>query len=394
MKVAVLIDAWFPIVGGGQVHVAKICQILAKKFNYNIEIITSRLGMEKLKMEAKPLCFAAKNEKWRQSLSASQRKITNQNLKITRLGPAWSFENVFGRIIFLFLATLKLFFENYNLISAQAFLPAIPAKIAKFAKSTPVVLTVHGVSVNVWEELTGKFSAKVFKIIEKLILFKFKYDYQISVSADFLKYPNVNKRIAVIGNGVDWDQFEKVKVRKASPFKILFVGRLHPQKGLVYLAEAVKIVVKKYPQVYVVIVGEGPKKQGLKKYIKKIGVSKYFIFKGMIFGGELIKEYKSSHLFVLPSVYEGLPLTLLEAWAAKLPVVATKVGEVSNLIQNGVNGVLVEPANSNELAKAITFVIEDENRNKLGEEGAKIAKKYNWDEIAERIYKIFQKVIK
>lgn len=373
MKIAVLIDAWFPITGGGQIHVWQTSKRLVKKYNCQIEIITSRLELTKHNL----------NDFFNEE----------ENLKITRLGPAFKFETLARRIIYLILTTLKLLSGNYDLIAAHAFLPAIPAKIARFFKNTPVVFTVHGISVNVWEKMTNKFTAKIFSRIEKLLLFQFKYDYQISVSSDFLKYQNVNQNIAVIGNGVDLKSFEKIRIGKAKPFKILFVGRLHPQKGLFYLIDAVEEVVKKYPQIYVVLVGEGPLEKSLKDYLKKKKLEKYFIFRGLLTNSALVSEYESSHLFVLPSVYEGFPLTLLEAWAAKLPVVATAVGEVPKLVKNGINGILIKPADVKSLANGIIFVIEDKEREKLGEKGAKLAKKFSWDKIAEKTYEVYRKVL-
>lgn len=370
MKIAFVIDAFFPVIGGGQVHVAEISKVLSKRYSCKVEVITSRLGAGN-----KNFVFTG-----------------NKNLKITRLGPSWSFENWVGRIIFLLLATLKLLSEKYDLISAQAFLPAIPAKIANFFKKTPIILTIHGVSLTSREEMSGRVGSKFYRFIEEVILFKLRYDYQITVSSDFLKYPNINKNIAIIGNGVDLSPFERVEVKKARLFKILFVGRLHPQKGLFYLADAVKIINQKYPQVQVVIVGEGPQEVKLKKYLAKAGLSSKFIFKGKLTGKSLISEYKSSHLFVLPSVYEGFPLTLLEAWAAKLPVVVTAVGEISKLVKNRVNGVVVKPANSQKLSEAIVSVIENKERENLGLQGYKVAKQFSWGKIAQKTYQVFEKV--
>lgn len=367
MHVVVLIDAWFSITGGGQVYVREIAKRLKEKYDCNIEVVTSRLGNKK------PQDFG---------------------FKVVRLGPPWSFENPVGRIVFLILATVYLLQNNYDLISAQAFLPGIPAKIANFLKKTPVVFTVHGVIGDSWPKLTNKISAKIYSVIEKKLLFGTSYDHQISVSSDFLKYKNVNQNIEIIGNGVDLESFESVRTKKDKTLKILFVGRLHPQKGLFYLVDAISQIIKKDYQFQVILVGEGPIEDKLKSYLKKQNLDRYFIFKGLLTGTKLISEYKSSHLFVLPSVYEGFPLTLLEAWAAKLPIVATSVGENSRLVKNGVNGILVEPGDSKALANALILLIKNKKRNKLGEAGYKIAREYTWDKIVDKTFTIFRKVAK
>ena len=121
----------------------------------------------------------------------------------------------------------------------------------------------------------------------------------------------------------------------------------------------------------------------------------FFVFKGKLYGETLIKEYKSSHLFVLPSLYEGMPLTLLEAWASKLPVLVTKVGENPFIVKEGINGWLVKPADLKNLAKKIKRVI-NMDRNKLraiGERNYKeVEKKYDWDKIITTLYGVINNV--
>lgn len=186
-----------------------------------------------------------------------------------------------------------------------------------------------------------------------------KYDVEITVDRKFLQYKNINRPI-YIPNGVDLKKFENINAKKEDKFfKILFVGRLHPQKGLMYLVDAVSLIKNELPRkVRFVIVGEGDEKNNLINKIRYLGLEDLFVFKGRMFGDDLSREYESSHLFILPSLYEGFPLTVLEAWACKLPVLATSVGELSYIIKEDHNGWLVDPGNCHELAEKLKYILQ------------------------------------
>ncbi|MBU1850034.1 MAG: glycosyltransferase family 4 protein, partial [Nanoarchaeota archaeon] len=133
----------------------------------------------------------------------------------------------------------------------------------------------------------------------------------------------------------------------------------------------------------------------LKELSKQLNVEKNVFFRGKIFSDALIKEYKSSHLFVLPSLYEGQPLTLLEAWAAKLPVVVTNVGGNKDFVVNEQNGYIIKVKDIDLLAATINKAIRNENLKKIGEEGYRIVnEKYDWDRITERIFLVYKNIIK
>jgi len=254
--------------------------------------------------------------------------------------------------------------NNFDIIHAHAYWPGIPAKVLSFLLRIPVVFTVHG------SNLLDLKAKSPRALLEKFILTRIKYDRVISVASNFLNYQNVNKEIKVIPNGVAIEEFDQIKVKKPKDFQILFVGREDPVKGLKYLKEAFKIVEKEFPQTKLKIISQGWDRI------------------------ELIKEYKKSHLFVLPSLSEGQPLTLLEAWASKLPVVVTKVGDNPLMVKNGVNGFLVEPKNVQSLADKIIKVLKDNKRELMGEKGYCLVKqKYSWPKCAQKVYNLYKRLI-
>jgi len=364
-----LIDAWDPLYGGGIVHVQELCKNLILQYNYEIDLYV-------------------------RSLKNKQGKIFNQNevvynrkLHIYRIGYATNFFNLFGRLSYL-MVVFKIIKNHkkkpYDLIHSHAYFSIIPAKITSLITHLPLIFTVHGVGLGAWKEMKKGLGSKINYYLEKFLLTKIKCDHVITVSSDYLKLPNVNKNITVIPNGVDVAKFDAVSVPKDDKFKILFVGRLTAQKGLTYLIEAINIIKKKLEKTEVVIVGEGEEKEKILFLIKKYHLENITKLKNALFGENLIKEYKSSHLFVLPSIYEGQPLTLFEAWAAKLPVIATDVGDNKKYISEK-NGYLIKAKNIETLGHAIIKAYTNNNLKLLGETGYHLIKKYySWYNTVEK----------
>ncbi|MEM4336802.1 MAG: glycosyltransferase family 4 protein [Candidatus Woesearchaeota archaeon] len=372
-----MIDGWVPVYGGGQNHVWEICKHLIKEHNCNIDLYVRSLKDDKGKVYS------------------NNENHFNGKLKIIRVGPAFKFFNPLGRLLHILLTPFYIK-GNYDIIHAHAYMSAFPAKITKFFKRIPLIFTVHGTGLEVMEELSScRLSAKIKRFLEKLILLKMKYDLEITVSRDFLKYKNKNK-VIYIPNGVNIEKFDKVNVKKEKKnFKIIFVGRLCKQKGVIYLLKAMKKIIKENKNIILHLVGDGEDKKELEEYTRKMGLENYVKFCGPLFGNELIKEYKSSHLFVLPSLYEGQSLTLLEAWASKLPVIVTSVGDNPYIVKDGLNGYLVKPRDSGSLSKKILFLLSSKELNILGENGYDYVKRnHSWGKIASDLFLQYQKFIK
>ena len=130
-----------------------------------------------------------------------------------------------------------------------------------------------------------------------------------------------------------------------------FVGRLEPVKGCRHFIQAVSIVVKSDPDVCFVIVGEGSERESLERQSRKHGLENRVYFCG--FRDDMASVFRALDLYVLPSLNEGVPLTLLEAMFYGVPVIATRVGGVPEVIRHGINGMLVSPKDSQGLAKSI-----------------------------------------
>ena len=374
-----IIEAWKPFYAGGQVHAWELCKRLVQNHNCTITMYTRRLLVNNKKYK--------KNESY-----------FNNKLKIIRCGILTDYESILGRISWVLDVFFKNLFKKYDLIHGQANLGGLPTWLLGFFKKSKTIFTVHGSGLLVWDEMAKGFGQKINYLVERFLQTQIRYDKEISVDSKFCKFKNKNNPI-VIPNGVDVEKFDEIKVQKEKKyFKILFVGRLHPQKGLKYLIEAIKGIKDKIKIPFkVVIIGSGQLDQKLKTIVKKYHLEDYFEFKGKVFGEDLIKEYKSSHLFVLPSVFEGQPLTLLEAWAAKLPVIVTDVGGNKDFVENGKNGWIINSKNSEVLADILikTIKLDNDKLEKIGKKGYELVKtKYCWDNIINKTYKVYSSLKK
>ena len=168
------------------------------------------------------------------------------------------------------------------------------------------------------------------------------------------------EKINVIYNGVDLEMFElkveKEKMRKSlgverEDMVCVTVARLDVLKGVSYLIKAARKVVEEKPNTRFLIVGDGPLKKELKKLSNRLGLDEHVFFLGL--RHDIPEILKSSDIFILPSVWEGLPNAVLEAMAAGLPIVATKTAGVPELVSEGETGFLAEPKNPDALAETI-----------------------------------------
>jgi glycosyltransferase involved in cell wall biosynthesis len=148
--------------------------------------------------------------------------------------------------------------------------------------------------------------------------------------------------------------------RTNRPPLVATVARLVKAKGLTYFLEAIASLRTEYPTVSFKVYGEGPLRDELLEYAKKLGLDGNEIFAGAFSTRrELDRILRVTDVFVLPSVLEGQPLALVEAMAYGCPIVATSVGGVPELIQHGVNGLLCPPGESGPLAEAIARLLRD-----------------------------------
>jgi len=203
---------------------------------------------------------------------------------------------------------------------------------------------------------------------------------------------NATARIRVVYNGVPIEQFDEESgtpddERRSRP-TVLAVARLHPQKGLNYLLNAATLV----PQARFLVAGEGPARVELDEEARKLGLGDRFQFLGH--RDDVSGLLQAADVFVLPSLYEGLPVSVLEAMAAGTPVVATAVGGTDEVVVHGESGILVPPRDSDALAGAMREVISDVAlaRRLIAGGKARVRDKFSADAVARGVSGVYGEV--
>lgn len=168
------------------------------------------------------------------------------------------------------------------------------------------------------------------------------------------KVPGLKDKVELMYHGVETAEFEG----KAFTGYIMFIGRLEDKKGLEILLTAGKILADQDMKPEFVIVGDGPLKSKLSSHIRELGLEN-FSFAGSLDFDDLKRKLAASTMLVQPSVitasgdHDGIPNVLLEAMACSKPVIASNVGGIPELIENGKNGIIIEAGNAEALAEAI-----------------------------------------
>ena len=208
-------------------------------------------------------------------------------------------------------------------------------------------------------------------------------------TAAFYRLPK--ERIVTIHNGIDLLSFTDSRVGENREHTILSVGRLSWRKGYKYLMDAMPYVLSEYPNARLLLLGDGDQKTPLQRHAKKLGIENSVLFLGKVSAERLYSLYHEAAVYVQPSLYEPCAITILEAMSMKKPVVATRVGGFPEVITNGVEGLLVEPGNSSQLAEAITNVLSGSScRERFGSNARKrVEKEFTWEAIAKKTLELY-----
>jgi len=213
-----------------------------------------------------------------------------------------------------------------------------------------------------------------------------------------------SEKIRLIRCGIEFDSdnvspTEIIQFRNSlgctSETKLLVnVARLHRQKGQKYLLTAFKEVQQQMPGAKLVIVGDGPERRALEKFVQTQGLAEQVYFTG--YRQDIQTILTATDLFVLSSLWEGLPLVIIEAMSQAKPIVATQVDGIPEIIESGKNGLLVPPGDSNQLAAAILRLIQHPALAiKLGEAARqKVLADYAIQYMIQKIEKLYVNMMK
>jgi glycosyltransferase involved in cell wall biosynthesis len=206
--------------------------------------------------------------------------------------------------------------------------------------------------------------------------------------------------VSVIHNGIDIAGFdtrrtgEERLAQRNGEFIVGTVGRLHEQKGHIFLLQAAALIRQAHPQVRFRIIGDGPLRPALEARARELGVGEAVEFLGA--RDDIAEQMRDFDVFVLPSLWEGLPYVLLEAMAAGLPIVTTDFRGVREVISDGSEAIVVPTRNAEALADAIAELMRD--RALWVERGAKgaqvVRERFSLDAMVEQTLKVYARAMR
>lgn len=176
-------------------------------------------------------------------------------------------------------------------------------------------------------------------------------------------------RLHIVHCGVDPALYDAP--RRLPGQQLLFVGRLAAVKGVPVLLRALRSVAADHPQLRLTLIGDGPERAALESEARALGLSDVVAFVGYKAQAEVAKALQDTDIFVLPSFAEGLPVVLMEALAARVVVLTTRIAGVGELVEDRVSGRLVAPGDPEALAQALRELLDasPEARQAMGEAG-------------------------
>jgi glycosyltransferase involved in cell wall biosynthesis len=279
------------------------------------------------------------------------------------------------------------------------------SSLASSLRKIPLFLHVHVVP-DPKSVFSGFVLKSYYRFFERFTLKESQYVIAPSqVYKLMLARMGVNlERIEVIPYGVDLRRFNPS--RDGGNFKKLFnlegsrviltVGRLNYQKGFHYLLAAMPKILLQVPNAKLVIVGEGELMKYLKDLSYSLGLRNNVVFTGVLPQSSISEAYASADVFVLPSLFESLGISLLEAQAMAKPVVGTRVGGLPEAMAEGKSGILVEPKKPKALAEAVVTLLRDQNLSKsMGINGRRFVEdRYDLEKSIDHVFKLYERAIK
>jgi len=290
--------------------------------------------------------------------------------------------------------------EKIDIIHSNSGIAGLAGSIISMITSKDHILTIHNVyPKDFWKEWTkqpgnSKFKAFLGKIQQKIVI-KSRYTVIHTVSElvkENIEKLGVKKPIIVIPNAIKFSEPCKVTT---NPQQFVLISRLVFYKNAQVVIKALKIVKKNFPQISLVIIGDGPYRKTLEELTNKMELEDNVIFKGTIVDeAEKNKIIAGSLALVFPSYYESFGLVILEAFAQKIPVLVSNQRPLSEIVENKKTGLLVSTHNENEWAKDLEYVIKNpQSSSEMGEAGRKsLEEQYNIGLMQKRVLKMYEEV--
>ncbi|MBD3230472.1 MAG: glycosyltransferase [Candidatus Lokiarchaeota archaeon] len=373
MKIAIISDVFYPHIGGVEKRYYEIAKRLAKK--HSVQVFTMQFPNTK-RLEAIDNIKIFRFHRIKNLYFNKKRKVS----------PA---------ILFSIKLFFKLFRKNFDIIECNStpYFPCFTCKLISIIKRIPLSITYHESWGNYWYEYLG-FLGVFGRIIELLTV---KLTKNLIAVSNFTKnllaqqFKIDIKDIKTIPNGVNLKTINNLRVKKDLN-KIIFIGRLNPEKNVDILIHSFSKVVEKFPEKELYILGEGIEYKRLKKITKELDiVDKVKFLRFFEKESDVLKFIKSGAIFVSPSRREGQGIACLEAMAASTPVITAKYpfNAMCNIIKNNQTGI-ISKANSESISNSIIKIISNKKLyERICQESYSYSKKFDWHIITNKLIKYY-----
>lgn len=217
------------------------------------------------------------------------------------------------------------------------------------------------------------------------------------------EYEISDNKIKIVSNGIDTDQFRpdsaedlKAKLKLSGEKIVVAPGRIDKYKGFDVLISAFHLVLKKWKDAKLIIVGNGPFQMDLEKMANSLGIEDRVLFTGRIPYEDMPKYYNIAEVIAFPTLRtECFPLVALEAMSCGKPIVASRIGGLMEIIKDGIDGILAEPGDISDLEKKLLMLFDNDNlRAELGERARnKIIKRFSLERMVDETIDVYQEVL-
>lgn len=407
MKVVIATDAYFPMTNGVAVFAHNLAEGLAKRGHEVLVVCPSFTGRKHKKKDRKTGVTVFGLKSLRFPFYPDQIEKAPGAKRLLYKNGLWVAVNPYHQM----KKVLDSFHPDViHLQTAGTIGVATRAYVEK--RKVPLVSTGHSYPDN----FTGQF--KILKPVKKPVD-KMTKNYLNS----FLKHsdyatmptemaiedliPKNQKRFKVqvepLSNGVDLSQFapgmpklktmKKYKLDPSRP-RVVYVGRVDPEKSVEIVLDAFSKALKKVPNAEILVVGDGIDKGRLERKVKAEGLEEQIRFLGKVMPPDLQEVYRTGMVFATASETETQGIVLIEAAATGLPLIAVDAGAIREVCRNNKNGVLCKPKDVTKIANAMVKILTDKKlREKYSAESLKISKEHDLNTTLKRFEEIYQKAI-
>jgi len=370
MNVLILTPELHPYKAGGVgMHVYYVNKLLASKPKYNVVL------------------FAVYPRGMKRNRKASDAELINFIYLLPF--PLASVSYMVKSLMVFFLVKRKV---KVNVIHAHtaglqimfsAYLMSVLGKI-------PFLITAHGSDVRIFKKV------RIVKLLQSFLLKKASYVTCVSKEMKQIltgEYGLEDDKISIVPNGYDNNLVFKRKERRfqGRENKIVFVGRLDSAKDPSTLIQAFKRISTRHADVKLLIIGDGPLRKGLETLSKELDIANRVFFCGQVSHENAMAIMAECDIYVLTSIDEGLPTSLIEAMALGKPIIATNVGGVPEIVKDGINGLLVPPKSPERVAQAVERLLNEPRLAKrLATSAVESIQDHSWRSIVTKYEQIYE----